>query len=181
MNILNKSIRCALIIAFTGVFLPITAQSEELPVSGPFEGGRIMATVTAQDMTMPGAADDPAFSRFGTDGDGLFKPAALETAQMGNRRGMGMGQGRGKGMGRGMGRNMPSFSDYDLDGNGQIAEHEFKEAWDKRVREMSQQGYQMRNLRNAPSFGDIDADGDGRISSEEFTEHQSRYRQQRTQ
>jgi Ca2+-binding EF-hand superfamily protein len=73
---------------------------------------------------------------------------------------------------------MPSFADYDSDGNGAITEQELNEARSRRINERAQQGYPMRNIPNAPAFTDIDTNGDGGISPEEFATHQSRSRQQ---
>jgi Ca2+-binding EF-hand superfamily protein len=76
---------------------------------------------------------------------------------------------------------MPTFSEYDLDGDGKLLEKEFYEARSKRISERTQQGYQMRNIVNAPSFADIDTNDDGEINSEEFAAHQAQRRQQRAQ
>jgi hypothetical protein len=101
---------------------------------------------------------------------GVFSPICAQSEEI-----TGMGQGMG------MGRNMPTFSEYDLDGDGKIIETEFNEARSKRRSERAQQGYQMRNIGNAPSFTDIDTDEDGGINPEEFAAHQSQRRQQRAQ
>jgi len=90
-----------------------------------------------------------------------------QQAQMQKRRGMRRG------------RNMPIFSDFDLNGDGNIVENEFYQARNQRIAERAKQGYQMRNLGNAPSFADIDTNGNGKISAEEFTAHQIQHRQQR--
>ncbi len=79
-----------------------------------------------------------------------------------------------------MGMNMPTYSDFDLDGDGKILEVEFYEARNNRISERAKQGYQMKNIANAPSFSDIDTNGDGGISAEEFTAHQSLYQQKMT-
>jgi len=192
------------LIAFAIIFLPISAHSEATPDRGPIpfaaydkDGNSLisdkefsavraerMSTRAAQGRPMRGAASAPSFSEFDTNKDGQLTQdelAAGQKAQMEKRRSMGMGQGRGMGKGMGMRRNMPTFSEYDLDGDGKMLEKEFNEARSKRISERAQQGYQMRNLGNAPSFSDIDANGDGQISAEEFTAHQSQHRQQRTQ
>ena len=106
-------------------------------------------------------------------------------AQQGQGGGMGpgpgMGIGPGMGMGRGMGRNMPSFADFDLDGNGSLTEQEFYQARANRIAERSQQGYPMRNLPNAPTFQSLDANGDGRLDPQEFAAGQAQHRQQMMQ
>ena len=130
--------------------------------------------------SMRGAASTPAFSKFDTDGGGQLSRdelAAGQTAQTGNRRGM----GQGRGMNKGMGRNMPVYSDYDLNGDGKIIEQEFNEARAKRITERLKQNYQMRNLVNAPSFADIDTNGNGEVGTEKFAAHQLQHRQNRTQ
>lgn len=77
-----------------------------------------------------------------------------------------------------MGRNLPSFADYDLNGDGSLTEQEFNEAKGKRIQERAQQGYAMRNLANAPTFGAIDSNSDGRVDPQEFTAAQAQHRQQ---
>lgn len=85
-------------------------------------------------------------------------------------------QGGGPGMGMGMGRNMPTFSEYDLNGDGKIVEQEFNEARAKRMGERAQQGFPMRNAGNAPAFKEMDQNGDGALSAEEFAAHQKMQR-----
>ncbi|HRE55609.1 MAG TPA: EF-hand domain-containing protein [Candidatus Competibacter sp.] len=85
-----------------------------------------------------------------------------------------------QGMGQGMGRNLPSFADYDVDGDGKIVEQEFNQSRAKRISERAQQGYRMRNIANAPAFQAIDRDGDGAIDAGEFSAHQSQRGQQNT-
>ena len=89
----------------------------------------------------------------------------------GMRDGSGMGRGMGPGMGQGMGRmsgQMPAFSAFDADDDGQISKDEFDQARAERIKERSQQGHQMRNLANAPSFDAIDQNDDGQIDKDEF-------------
>lgn len=93
-------------------------------------------------------------------------------------RGMGPGMGMGQGYGRGAGRNMPSFSEFDLNGDGSLTEQEFYQARANRIAERSQQGYPMRNIGNAPAFGAIDLNGDGRVDAQEFAAAQAQHRQQ---
>lgn len=95
-------------------------------------------------------------------------------------RGGAMGSdGRGMGPGGGDARqdNMPTFADFDLDGDGKISEAEFTEARTARISDRAQQGYQMRGLVNAPSFADVDTDNDGSISPEEFEAYQAEHGQ----
>ncbi len=79
----------------------------------------------------------------------------------------------GPGPGMGMGRNMPTFSDYDLNSDGNITEQEFNEARAKRRDESAQQGYPMRNAGNAPAFKELDSNGDGVVNADEFAAHQA--------
>jgi len=199
MSNLSKVIPLGIAIAFGAI---ITAQSEEIPVRGPIpfatfdkDGnnlisekefyavrGERLAKRAAEGRLMRGAASAPAFYQLDTNRDGQLTANELiagQQAQMQKRRGMRMGQSRGMGRGRGMGRNMPRFSDFDLNGDGNIVEKEFYQARNQRIAERAKQGYQMRNLANAPSFADLDTNRDGQISSEEFTKHQLQRRQQR--
>ena len=75
---------------------------------------------------------------------------------------------------RGPGMQQPSFSDFDLDGNGGISKQEFNKAQRERMVDRARDGYPMRNLGKASNFADIDANADGAISPEEFAEHQRR-------
>ncbi|MCO6411444.1 MAG: hypothetical protein J5I92_01745 [Thiogranum sp.] len=133
---------------------------------------------------MRGAAGAPPFAALDTDADGRLTPdelAAGQRARMQQQRGPGMGPGPGMGMGMGMGRNMPSFADFDLDGNGILEEPEFNEARAQRINDRASQGYPMRNLQNAPPFSAIDSDGDGSVSPQEFSQHQEQHRRQMMQ
>ncbi len=204
MKIFNNPYSAALLTVLTSALLAISAQSQEIPIRGPMafvtfdinSNGLVseeefnqmraerMSARAAEGRQMRGAATAPAFSEFDTNADGQLTPNEFylgQQAQMEKRAGMGMGKGRGMGQGMGMGYNMPTFSEYDLNGDGIVVESEFDKARSNRIGEMEKMGYQMRNLANAPSFADIDVNGDGEISSEEFTEHQLLRRQQRAQ
>lgn len=136
-----------------------------------------MSKRVAEGRPMRGAANAPAFSYFDSNSDGFLNQDELVTGQQAQMQKRG-GMGQGRGMGRGMGRNMPDFSEYDLDGDGNILEEEFYEARNNRISERAKQGYRMRNLVNAPSFTDIDTNGDGEIGPKEFAVHQARCHQQ---
>lgn len=202
MNTFNKSVPVGLLIALVSTSSPISAQPNEISAQGPVSfstydknnndfiseeefnavHGERMATRATEGRQMRGVAGAPSFSKFDLNGDGQLTRSELaegQKAQMGKRRGMGMGMGQGRGMSQGMGRNMPAFSEYDLNGDGAIAENEFSEARIKRIGERAKQGYQMRNLGKAPSFADIDSNGDGKVSPDEFAAHQAQHRQQR--
>jgi Ca2+-binding EF-hand superfamily protein len=77
---------------------------------------------------------------------------------------------------KGMAHNMPVFADFDLNGDGSIAETEFLSARSERIAKRAQEGRQMKNLANAPSFQDIDTDDDGAVSQEEFAAHQAEHK-----
>lgn len=80
-------------------------------------------------------------------------------------------------MGRGMG--MPTFADFDLNGDGVITEQEFVEARNKRISERASEGRPMRGLSQIKEFKDIDTNHDGRITQEEFNAHQQQRMQNR--
>lgn len=187
----------------------VCAVSAELPVRGPIPfanydqdgNGAIseqeftqvrserMAAKAAQGRPMKGAGNAPVFASFDVNGDGQLTQQELTAGQQlqmqsrsGNRgKAANMGQGRGKGAGMGKGRNMPSFSDFDLNGDGVILEQELYKARAKRITKRAEQGYPMRNVANAPSFTDIDLNSNGEISLEEFTKHQVTHRQRMKQ
>ena len=201
---MKKLLFASSLMAFTIVFLPMTANSSSIPDRGPISfsaydtngDGLIsekefietrserVSKQASQGMPMRGALSAPSFSAFDINQDGTLTNEELskgQKTQMEKRRSMGMGLGSGMNKGIGMERNMPSFSEFDLNGDGKILERELNEARSKRISERAQQGYQMRNLSNASSFTDIDANADGHISGEEFTAHQAQSRQKRTQ
>lgn len=72
----------------------------------------------------------------------------------------------------GMGRNMPTFSDFDTNGDGKITQAEFESTQQKRMSEKAEMGKMMRNAGNAPSFKDIDTDHNGYLDAAEFSHHQ---------
>ena len=76
----------------------------------------------------------------------------------------------------GMGYNMPSYSDFDTDNNGQITQTEFENARQARMMKNAEAGKMMRNAGNAPSFKDIDTNSDGVIDAAEFSKHQQEQR-----
>jgi len=80
--------------------------------------------------------------------------------------------------GLGKGNNMPSFADFDLDGDGKIVSDELYKARADRIAKHAQEGRKMKGLENAPAFEDIDTNSDGSISAEEFAAHQAEHRQQ---
>ena len=197
MNTLFRSVRRALM---AGMVFAAMAQASEIPEWGPIPfaaydsdgNGAIseqefytarsqrMAARAAEGRPMANAANAPQFSDFDTDGNGSLSPNELLTGQQGRmqmRGGNGMGQGMGMGPGAGgRGGNMPTFAEFDLNGDGVLLEEEFNEARGRRISERAQQGYPMRGLSNMLQFSDLDADGNGRVTSEEFTAGQAAHR-----
>ena len=162
--------------------------------------GQRISTRAAADKPMSGAAGSSPFSEIDRNADNQLSQdelAARRNSQMEKHRKMGMGPGsgmgqnrymdhsrcmsQGRGQDRGMGRNMPTFADFDLDGDGKIPEEEFNQARASRISERAKQGYPMRNIASAPPFSHIDTNGDGVISEEEFYSSQSLHRQQMQQ
>ena len=157
--------------------------------------GQRMAARAAEGKQMKGAASAPAFADIDTDGDGQLNPeelAAAQKAHMEKRKSMGQGHGQGhgkhhgNGKGHGKGQNahegmqskMPAFSDFDVDGDGQIVESEFNQGHAKRMSEMAAAGHQMKHAGDAPGFSGIDTNADGAISEDEFAAHQAVHHQQ---
>ena len=81
----------------------------------------------------------------------------------------------------GKGMSMPTFADYDLNGDGTITEEEFTKARSERIAKRAQEGRKMKNLANAPSFDDIDVDDNGGIDPDEFAAHQAEQKVKRSQ
>lgn len=77
---------------------------------------------------------------------------------------------------KGMATNMPTFAEFDLNGDGTITETEFAKARGERIAKLAKEGRQMKNLADAPSLGDIDVDGNGGIDADEFAAHQAEHK-----
>lgn len=75
--------------------------------------------------------------------------------------------------------NMPTFADFDGNGDGRINEREFVDARSKRIAERATEGRAMRGLSEAGDFKDVDTNGDASLSPEEFGDYQSRHGQNR--
>jgi Ca2+-binding EF-hand superfamily protein len=78
-----------------------------------------------------------------------------------------------------MGNIVPSYSDFDSDGNGKITQEEFENTQQKRMSEKAESGKMMKNAQNAPAFKDIDTNNDGNIDATEFAQHQMANRGQK--
>ena len=102
----------------------------------------------------------------------IFAGSAISTATQAER---GDGAGKHAGDGKGMKGKMPSFSDFDLNGDGVISEAEFNEGHAKRMSEMAAQGHQMKHAGDAPGFSGIDSNENGEISKDEFATHQAEH------
>lgn len=206
MNILKSTLVISCIVTAMGICLPAFAQSESRSTRVPVSfseydrdgDGRIsqeefesvrdtrMQSRTKQGRSMRGKCQAPTFAEYDTDGDGMLSPAELAAGQQKMRKGRGgacAGTGDGKRHGRGMsggtgGSNMPTFADFDLNGDGVIHPQEFNDARAKRVSERTKEGHPMRNVGHMPTFSDIDSNGDGEISPEEFSAYQAQHRQQ---
>jgi len=77
-----------------------------------------------------------------------------------------------------MGGNMPSFSDFDTNGNGKVTQQEFEHTQQERMTARANEGKMMRNAGNAPAFSDVDTNRDGTINASEFQQHQQTHMQQ---
>ncbi|MGW8169366.1 MAG: EF-hand domain-containing protein [Sulfurovaceae bacterium] len=72
---------------------------------------------------------------------------------------------------------MPTFGEFDTNGDGYITEKELQDGRAKRMAQRAKEGRMMKNAANAPSFTDIDLNKDGKISPEEFEKHQTMHMQ----
>ncbi len=135
----------------------------------------VSASIPGQQRYQP-----PSFDDFDRDADGNLTYEEFIQGQrfrMQQRSPMSGGSKTSPGMGPGAGRQRPTFSEFDLNGDGLIQEAEFNQARAKRIEERLKAGYPMRNLKNAQPFSEIDTDGDGALSPEEFTAAQQRHLQ----
>lgn len=77
---------------------------------------------------------------------------------------------------QGMGRNMPTFENFDLNGDGHLTESEMKEAREKRIQEKKDDGRMLKNSKDYCEFSGIDSDGDGKVTKDEFKDYQMKRR-----
>lgn len=202
MSNVKRVISLGLIGIVAGGFLAINAQAGQGSKGGPppfsdFDldangfvseeefntvRGQHMAAKAAEGKQMRGAATAPSFADIDTDGDGQLNPEELSAAQKAHRekrhaKQKGQGDGYGHGKGKGMKGEMPTFSDFDLNGDGKIVETEFNQGHAKRMSEMAAEGRHMKHAADAPGFSGIDSDGNAEISVEEFAAHQDEHHQ----
>ena len=74
---------------------------------------------------------------------------------------------------------LPTFADFDGNGDGRITEQEFLDARSKRIAARATKGRAMRGLSEAGDFKDVDTNGDASLSPKEFDAYQSRHGQNR--
>jgi len=206
MNTLDKSLLSSLVLVFAGLSIPALAQVSELPARGPIsfehydinKDGKIsedefnkirakrMSQKSSQGKRMKNATHSPSFAQFDGDGNGTLSKNELKLGQQKQqekrlermkKRKKDMGQR--KGMGQGRKGNMPSYAEFDLNGDGKLLEDEFNQARANRIAERAKQNYPMKNSASMPSFSDIDLDGSGDVSAEEFAKHQVIHRKKR--
>lgn len=92
----------------------------------------------------------------------------LAAFQASRKAGAGMGIGK-----KGNRANMPTFEEYDADGDGKITQAELEQARADRMAANAEDGKLLKNAANAPSFESMDTNGDGVIDATEFQTHQS--------
>lgn len=205
MGNLQRFIATSLLSVLGGFVLSVSVQAKEGSGHGPApfsvfdmdENGFVseeefnsvrqqrMAARASEGKKMRCAKYAPSFADLDTDGDGQLSPEELTAGQKQHRekcqstgKGEGKGHGQGHGQGKGMKGEMPSFSDFDLDGDGVISESEFNEGHAKHMSKMAAEGHQMKHAGEAPGFSGIDTNGDGEISEQEFADHQAEHRKQ---
>ncbi|KGY14138.1 hypothetical protein NM22_01375 [Vibrio tubiashii] len=78
------------------------------------------------------------------------------------------------GMNKSMKNNMsrPAFSQFDLDGDGQITEAEFNQVRSERIAQRTEEGRTLKNINQSPMFASLDTNADGVVSEQEFIAHQ---------
>lgn len=94
----------------------------------------------------------------------------LAAFQASRKAGAGMGMGQGK---KGRQANMPSFAEFDTNGDGQITQTELEAVRAERMAAKAAEGKMLKNAANAPSFESMDTNGDGAIDATEFQTHQA--------
>mgnify|MGYP001827098344 CR=1 FL=1 len=152
---------------------PIPFESFDLDESGAisqqeFDQMRARRAEAREKAGLPSTGGSRPFSSLDGDADGEITLEEFQAGHAAAGAGAGQGPGMQGGRGRGMGGSPPSFSEFDLNGDGAIDEQEFIEARTKRIAERMKEGRKMRALTTAHTVSDMDADGDGRLTPEEF-------------
>lgn len=152
-----------------------------------YRGGKgVLAAVipllltTGVTMAMP-PSGPLSFDDFDLNGDGVITRQEMEqvrSQRMGAAKAplaaapMQPGAGRG-----GRQDQMPTFQDFDLNGDAVLTEEEFIEARGQRVAQRAQEGRQMRGLSQMMQFSDLDQNRDGKVDEKEFQAGMLRHQQ----
>ena len=80
------------------------------------------------------------------------------------------------GQGEGKKGKMPTYAEFDLNGDGKMVEQEFNEAHAKRMSDMAAEGRKMKHAGKMCTFSNIDTNEDDVISEQEFATHQAEQR-----
>jgi Ca2+-binding EF-hand superfamily protein len=126
---------------------------------------------------LPARQEARPFSSLDSDGNGEITPDELQAVHGATGPGSGKGPGMRGERGRGRGGSPPTFSEFDLDGDGVVGEQEFRDARTARIAKRMREGRMMRGLVNAPTFSDLDTDGDGSLTPDEFAVAEQSHRQ----
>ena len=68
---------------------------------------------------------------------------------------------------------MPTFADFDADGDGKITQTELETAQANKMTNQTKEGKLLKNAQNAPAFSTLDTNGDGSLDTAEFEAHQA--------
>jgi len=131
------------------------------------------------------------FDDFDLNGDGVITRQEMDQVRSQRMAAAGvpvataapMQPGAGRGMGRGgrQGHQMPTFKDFDLNGDGFLTEEEFIEARGQRVAQRAKEGRQMRGLSGMMQFSDLDQNRDGKVDENEFQASMLKHQQSHMQ
>jgi Ca2+-binding EF-hand superfamily protein len=153
---------------------PIPFESFDLDGSGAisqqeFDQLRARRAEAREKAGLPSTGGSRTFSSLDGDADGEITLEEFQAGHVAAGAGAGQGPGMQGGRGRGMGGAPPTFSEFDLNGDGAVDEQEFIDARTKRIAERMKEGRKMRGLTTPRTFTDMDTDSDGSLTPEEFT------------